>query len=122
MPTAYAILTGLIIAVAVATWVVPAGQYDYVDELPVAGSYHTAARSPQGLGAVILAPLNGFFDAVDVELFILMVGGFLGVVMETGAINSGVAAVVREMQGREKWMIPILMPLFGLGGTTFGMW
>lgn len=122
MPTAYAILTGLIIAVAVATWVVPAGQYDYVDELPVAGSYHTAARSPQGLGAVILAPLNGFFDAVDVELFILMVGGFLGIVMETGAINSGVAAVVRKMQGREKWMIPILMTLFGLGGTTFGMW
>src|SRR5699024_9039842 len=63
-----------------------------------------------------------FFDAVDVELFILMVGGFLGVVMETGAINSGVAAVVRRMRGREKWMIPILMALFGLGGTTFGMW
>ena len=51
-----------------------------------------------------------------------MVGGFLGVVMETGAINNGVAAVVRKMRGREKWMIPILMILFGIGGTTFGMW
>ena len=34
----------------------------------------------------------------------------------------GVAAVVRKMRGREKWMIPILMILFGIGGTTFGMW
>lgn len=122
MPTAYAILTGLIVAVAIATWIIPAGQYDYVDGLPIAGSYHTVEANPQGIGAILLAPLQGFFDAVDVELFILMVGGFLGVVMETGAINNGVAAVVRKMRGREKWMIPILMILFGIGGTTFGMW
>ena len=101
MPTAYAILTGLIVAVAIATWIIPAGQYDYVDGLPIAGSYHTVEANPQGIGAILLAPLQGFFDAVDVELFILMVGGFLGVVMETGAINNGVAAVVRKMRGRE---------------------
>ena len=89
MPTAYAILTGLIVAVAIATWIIPAGQYDYVDGLPIAGSYHTVEANPQGIGAILLAPLQGFFDAVDVELFILMVGGFLGVVMETGAINNG---------------------------------
>ena len=122
MPTAYAILAVLIVAVAAATWVIPAGEYDLADGVPVAGSYHRAAAQPQGIGAVLLAPLQGFFDAVDVELFILMVGGFLGVVMETGAIQNGVSAVVRRMQGREKWMIPILMVLFGLGGTTFGMW
>ncbi len=122
MPTAYAILAGLIVAVAIATWLVPTGQYDYVDGLPVAGSYHSVEANPQGIGEILLSPLKGFFDAVDVELFILMVGGFLGVVMETGAINNGVAAVVRRMRGREKWMIPILMTLFGIGGTTFGMW
>ena len=82
MPTAYAILAGLIVAVAIATWIIPAGQYDYVDGLPVAGSYHAVEANPQGIGAILLAPLQGFFDAVDVELFILMVGGFLGVVME----------------------------------------
>lgn len=122
MPTAYAILAGLIVAVAVSTWLIPAGQYTYVDGLPVSGSYHGVERNPQGIAAVILAPLQGFFDAIDVEVFILMVGGFLGVVMETGAINNGVAAVVQKMRGKEKWMIPILMVLFGIGGTTFGMW
>ncbi len=122
MPTAYTVLFWLIVLVALATWIVPTGQYQYVDGVPLSGSYHAVDANPQGFGDAVLAPLRGFFDAVDVELFILMVGGFLGVVMETGAINNGVAAVVRKMQGREQWMIPILMILFGIGGTTFGMW
>ena len=49
MPTAYAILTGLIVAVAIATWIIPAGQYDYVDGLPIAGSYHTVGQIPREL-------------------------------------------------------------------------
>ncbi len=122
MPTAYTVLFWLIALVALATWIMPTGQYEYVDGVPLSGSYHEVDGNPQGLAEIVLAPLRGFFDAVDVELFILMVGGFLGVVMETGAINNGVAAIVRKMRGREKWMIPILMTLFGIGGTTFGMW
>ena len=59
---------------------------------------------------------------MDVCVFILMVGGFLGVVMKTGAVDAGVAAVIRRLGGREKWLIPILMIFFGLGGTTYGMW
>ena len=51
-----------------------------------------------------------------------MVGGFLGVVMKTGAVDAGVARIIQRLGGREKWLIPILMLLFGLGGTTYGMW
>ena len=122
MPTAYTILFLLIILVAIATWVIPAGAYDYVDGVPVAGSYHPTDPNPQGVGAVLKAAFSGFFDAVDVCVFILMVGGFLGVVMKTGAVDAGVGNVIRRLGGREKWLIPILMVLFGLGGTTFGMW
>ena len=122
MPTAYTILFLLIILVAVATWLIPAGAYDYVDGVPVAGSYHLTDPNPQGIGAVLKAAFSGFFDAVDVCVFILMVGGFLGVVMKTGAVDAGVAHTIRLLGGREKWLIPILMVLFGLGGTTYGMW
>ena len=71
---------------------------------------------------MLKAAFSGFYDAVDVCVFILMVGGFLGVVMKTGAVDAGVANVIRRLGGREKWLIPILMLLFGLGGTTYGMW
>ena len=122
MPTAYTILFLLVIAVAVATYLVPAGAYDYRDGVPVAGSYHAVAQEPQGPGAVALAAFRGFYDAVDVCLFILTVGGFLGVVMKTGAVDAGVARLIGALGGREKWLIPLLMLLFGLGGTSYGMW
>ena len=122
MPTAYTILFALLVAVAIATWLVPAGEYTRVDGLPVAGSYHSVERQGQGAGDIILAAFHGFYDAVDVAVFILMVGGFLGVVMKTGAIDAGVGSVVRLLGGREILLIPVLMVLFSLGGTSFGMW
>lgn len=123
MPTAYTILFILLILVAAATWLVPAGTYDRAeDDTPIAGTYHQVEQQPQGPGDVILASFQGFYDAVDVALFILMVGGFLGVVMKTGAIDAGVSNVVRLLGGREILLIPVLMILFSLGGTSFGMW
>ncbi len=123
MPTAYTILFILLILVAAATWLIPAGSYDHgPDGVPAAGTYHRVEPTPQGAGDVVLAPFQGFYDAVDVAVFILMVGGFLGVVMRTGAIDAGVSHVIGLLGGREIWLIPVLMVLFSLGGTSFGMW
>lgn len=121
-PTAYSILAILIILIAMLTWLVPAGSYEYMpDGEPISGTYHLVDASPQGVGEVFLAPLAGLYDAIEVAVFILMVGGFLGVVMETGAINAGISTIVQKLKGREKLLIPILMIAFALGGTTFGM-
>ena len=123
MPTAYTILFLLIVAVAISTRFIPAGSYEYdADGVPQTGTYHTVEANPAGIGAVLKAPFSGFYDAVDVCVFILMVGGFLGVVMKTGAIDAGVSNVIRLLGGREKYLIPLLMIVFGLGGTTYGMW
>ena len=122
MPTAYAILFLLLLLVALSTWVIPAGAYDYENGVPVADSYHLIQPSPQGIGALLKASFAGFYDAVDVCVFILMVGGFLGIVMQTGAVDAGVSRIIHRLQGREQLLIPILMLFFGLGGTSFGMW
>ncbi len=54
-------------------------------------------------------------------LFILVIGGFLGVTMKTGAIQAGIARVVERCRAGSDWMIPILMAIFAIGGTTYGM-
>ena len=41
--------------------------------------------------------------------------------MKTGAIQGGIARIVDRLRGRERLMIPILMIVFAIGGTTFGM-
>ena len=133
-PTAYTILFALIVLVAVLTWIIPAGQYDREmneevgREVAVPGTYQTVESNPQNLIDVLLAPIGGFYDpdsyaanAIDVALFVLMLGGFLGVVNATGSINTGIRQSMRAMEGREIWMIPILMTLFAAGGTSYGM-
>jgi len=122
MPTAYTILFALLFVVAAATWVIPAGEYDYADGAPVPGSYHTVEANPQGVGDALLAAFEGFYDAVDVAVFLLVMGGFLAVVMKTGAIDAGISRIIEKLQGREHWLIPILMLFFGLNGTTYGSW
>ncbi len=133
-PSAFTILFVLIILVAALTWIIPAGLYDRVPsealgkDVPVAGSYAPTEANPQGVFDVILAPIAGFYDpdsytanAIDVSLFVLIIGGFIGVVTATGAIDAGIARAMVRMKGRENWMIPFLMALFALGGTTYGM-
>lgn len=133
-PTAYTILFLLIVLVAVLTWIIPAGQYDRVmnqdvgREVAVPETYKTVEANPQGPIDVLLAPIAGFYDpdsyaanAIDVALFVLLLGGFLGVVNATRTIDTGIRSAMRAMEGREIWMVPILMTLFAIGGTTYGM-
>ncbi|MGB3247080.1 MAG: YfcC family protein [Sulfitobacter sp.] len=133
-PTAFTILFFLLIFVAALTWIIPAGSYDRAmsesvgREIAVAGTYKAVESNPQGFVDVMMAPGAGFYDpnsyvanAIDVALFVLFLGGFLGVVNATGSIDSGVRTAMRKLQGREIWMIPIMMSLFALGGTTYGM-
>ncbi|MBQ2897294.1 MAG: YfcC family protein [Clostridia bacterium] len=122
MPTAYTILFAIIIVVAILTWIIPAGQYQYMpDGEPIAGTYAQTNPNGQTIKDVLLAPFQGFYDAVDIAIFILMVGGFLGVMMKTGAISAGISGIISSLGGKEKYMIPILMTVFAIGGTTFGM-
>lgn len=133
-PSAYTILMLLTVLMAILTWAIPAGQYQMETNetlgrmVPVVGTYQTVDANPQGLVDILMAPIQGFYDpisyaarAVDVALFVLVIGGFLAVVTHTGAIDAGIAGTMQRLTGREKWMIPILMGLFALGGTVYGM-
>ena len=122
MPSAYTILISLILVVAVLTWVLPAGQYQYLgDGEPITGTYTQVARNGQGLLDVVRAPLSGFYEAIEIAVFILTVGGFLGVMGKTGAVDAGIASIVARLGNRGSVLIPSLMAIFALGGTTFGM-
>lgn len=133
-PSAYTILFVLIALVAGLSWIIPAGQYDMAmnaglgKEVPVSGTYHAVTGNPQGLVDIFLAPIDGLYNhttgqagAIDVALFILIIGGFLGIVTKTGAIDAGIERVTVRLKGKEEWMIPILMALFAAGGTIYGM-
>jgi uncharacterized ion transporter superfamily protein YfcC len=122
LPSAYTILFALIVLMAIATWLVPAGVYDRDEEgAPKPGTYHEVKSNPQRiLIDSLTAPINRLygiedeagninyynsgvlFGAIDVALFIIVIGGFLGVTMQTGAIQAGIGRLVGRLRGRER--------------------
>ena len=60
-------------------------------------------------------------SAVGVVAFILLIGGAFGIILRTGAIESGILHTIGRLRGREVLLLPILFVLFSLGGAVFGM-
>lgn len=107
MPSSFTILLALLAIVAVITVIVSG----------TSGGAVTAAR----LSDFCTAPILGFADALPVCLFVMILGGFLGMMTEAGALDNGIAVLVQKLKGNEIMLIPVLMLIFSLGGTTYGM-
>ena len=69
----------------------------------------------------MLSPILGFENAIEVCIFVLVLGGFLKIVESTKALETGIEVLVHKLKGKELVLIPILMFLFSVGGTTYGM-
>lgn len=151
MPSAFTIIFAIIAFTAALTWVVPSGQYATKDVdgdmLPVAGSYkevekitkdeegNIVADSRQGLWELAKSPIVGtvgqsadestgkqaITGGIEVMLFVLIIGGFLGITMKTGALDALFGSILKKLKGKEQWIIPALMLFFAIGGTTYGM-
>lgn len=133
MPSSFTILFLITAFMAFLTWIIPAGQYEVIKNGPRGGdgiipnSYHQIAPHTQGIWDIFMAPIKGVTGtatteaSIPIALFILVIGGFLGVVNHTNALDDGIRAVVGKFKGKEKQLIPILMIIFALGGSTYGM-
>ena len=102
LPTAYTVLLLITAIIAIATRFIP-------------------GVKPASLADFVMAPITGLNDAIDIAIFVLLIGGFLGVTTKTGALDAGIGNVVAKLKGKELILIPVLMFLFSLGGTSFGM-
>lgn len=101
--TSFSILLLIIIALAIISHFVP------------------GVENPATLADVVMAPFNGFQDAIEVCVFVLVLGGFLNVVTKTGALDTGIRVLVKKLKGKEIRIIPILMAVFAICGSTYGM-
>ncbi|MBR3253363.1 YfcC family protein [Candidatus Saccharibacteria bacterium] len=69
---------------------------------------------------VLIAPILGFADAIDVSIFIMVLGGLLAVVARTKALETGIKLLVQKLHGKEYLLILLLMFIFSVLGTTYG--
>ncbi|MFI2031250.1 YfcC family protein [Streptomyces buecherae] len=142
-PSAFTVLVIVTIAVWALTFVIPPGRYDTKDGSPVPGTYHSVELETgfwDRLKDLFLAPVNGlygvtgadshltapggsgeFAGAAGVFLFVLAVGAFITVTLRTGALTSGVARLAERLHAHRAILLVVLLSVFSLGGTTYGM-
>lgn len=113
--SAFTIIISIILALGIISWILP--KAEFIDGQIVDGTGVQAAT----LSDILKAPILGFESAVDVSIFILVLGGLLAIVAKTGALETGIKVLVKKLKGNELLLIPILMFIFSIGGTTYGM-
>jgi uncharacterized ion transporter superfamily protein YfcC len=142
-PAPVTILTFVLILVWIAAFFIPSGEYRHdTAGSPVAGSFRHV-ESPLDfkgrLEDLLLAPVNGMygiqdpetgrvspsnkgkmFGSVQVFLFILSIGGFMGVVFATGALDLGIHHLSHRFCDRGALLIAVLTVLFGVLGSIKG--
>jgi uncharacterized ion transporter superfamily protein YfcC len=126
-PHPLTLLTGCILAAAIGSYVLPAGQYERREDpttgrqVVVAGTYHRVDARPVGPFEAMVAIPKGLTEAASVVFLVFLVGGAFTVVDETGALRQAVGWLVRRLQRREVLVIPIVSLTFALAGALENM-
>lgn len=146
MPDAFVILFFVMLLAAVASHLIPAGSFQLLPaQTNAQGELQKARIDPESFsysqdnsqGVVLFAEqgetgfLNYAFEgmvsgdkmgaAIGVIAFILLTGGAFGIIMQSGAVNNGILALIKRTQNMQFLFIPLMFTLFSLGGAVFGM-
>src|SRR5687767_1618988 len=126
-PHALVLLVAFALLAALASYIVPAGEYQRRDDpvtgrkVVVSGTYHQVAAEPVSPFDAVVAIPRGAADAASVIFFVFLVGGAFAVVEKTGALTGVVNWLVHRLQNREALVIPIASLAFGAGGALMQM-
>ena len=110
----FAILLAVLLVVSIVTWIASGQPYTNSDG-------EAAEVVGASLSDILMAPIAGWHNAGDVIGFVFCLGAFLSILNATGALETGIQVLVKKLKGKELVLVWILMFLFSIGGTTYGM-
>jgi uncharacterized ion transporter superfamily protein YfcC len=94
---------------------------DIAKPVSIPNTYQATQSNKATFIQILSAPIKGVYEAIDIILLILVMGGFIHVFNETGAMLKGIAYLSHKLKGKEQMLIIILTALFSFGGSSFGM-
>lgn len=89
--------------------------------IAIPDTYQRIEQNPQGPLDIIMAPIEGVMDTVDIMVFVLILGGIIGLINKSGAFDAGIAALSKKTKGKEFLLVVFVSALIAVGGTTFGL-
>ncbi|EIQ82710.1 UNVERIFIED_CONTAM: YfcC family protein [Streptococcus canis] len=89
--------------------------------ISVPNTYERLQQNPASPADITTSMVNGTIEAVDIMVFIMVLGGMIGVVRRSGAFESGLLALTQKTKGREFTLVFLVSLLMVLGGTLCGI-
>ena len=120
-PDSLVLIFALILLAQVAGWVLPAGEFERDGRRVVPGTYQVVDAEPLPPLAFLTAIPAGLGAAQEIIFFVFLVGGVIGVVRATGAIDAAIGAAITRLGSRPVWLVGGAVGLFALGASTVGM-
>ena len=99
-PDSLVLLFVLIVLAQVATYVLPAGEFERDGRQVIPGTYRTVQADRLPLQTFLTAIPAGLAAAQDIIFFVFVVGGVIAVVRATGAIDALIGAAIRHLSHR----------------------
>jgi uncharacterized ion transporter superfamily protein YfcC len=90
-------------------------------EISIPNTYQRLKQHPAGVDKITSSMVRGTIEAVDIMVFIFVLGGLIGVVRASGAFESGLIALTKKTKGHEFLLIFLVAVLMILGGTLCGI-
>lgn len=84
-------------------------------------TYQRLEQRAKGISDLPTSMVQGTIESVDIVIFILVLGGMIGVVKASGAFESGLVALTKKTKGHEFILIFLTSILMILGGTFVGL-
>lgn len=122
VPHVFVILTILIIIVTALTYIIPAGEFDMVEDevtnvkMIDPESFHYVDNSPVSFIDIPLFMYEGIVGAAKIIALVFISGGSVQVLMETGAFDAGIKKILQKFRNKDTLLIIIPMLFFALMG------
>lgn len=94
---------------------------DVLKPVAIPGTYHKLEQKPQGFKEFLKASILGVEDSVGIIVFVLILGGIIEIINETGAFAAAISSLSKKSKGREFMLVTIVCIIITIGGTTYGM-
>ncbi|SER79885.1 YfcC family protein [Psychrobacillus sp. OK032] len=122
MPDTYVLLFGILLIAALATYLVPAGQFERIEKdgltMVVPGTYQSVDSSGVGVMDILLSLQKGMVESGSIIFLVLFIGGLMEVIESTGSIKAAVMKAIDKTRGNEFILIAVITILFALGGAV----
>ena len=108
MPDTFIIVAVIVLIMAIMSWVIPSGTYEYQEveingsmrNVAIDGTFHYIDKSeanPTGFLDYFKALYEGCVDAADIIFVIFCCSGTFGILVKTGAFHAGIGNILRKL-------------------------